>query len=199
MKSSDKTGRAYSRTDQKRIGQNFSGQNGSEKNANGSSGESCGTETSKIERLGAVVVVPRSKKPGLDWKDLSIGDLEFLVIHRSGQVIAPGTLCFPGGGIEPGESPAEAAVREFREEVGLDIQIGPEIWRNITPWNVALTWFSAELIDSNAVPRTEPREVADCLWMPLDGILNDPDLLLSNIPFLEGIQNGTIRLWPKVC
>jgi 8-oxo-dGTP pyrophosphatase MutT (NUDIX family) len=29
----------------------------------------------------------------------------------------------PGGGIEPGESPAEAAVREFREETGITIDL----------------------------------------------------------------------------
>jgi len=30
-----------------------------------------------------------------------------------------------GGGVEPGESPAEAAKREVREETGLEIEVGP--------------------------------------------------------------------------
>ena len=30
----------------------------------------------------------------------------------------------PGGGVEPGESPAAAAVREVREELGLDVEAG---------------------------------------------------------------------------
>lgn len=35
----------------------------------------------------------------------------------------------PGGGIEPGEEPADALRRELAEEVGLtDVEIGPEIW-----------------------------------------------------------------------
>ena len=31
----------------------------------------------------------------------------------------------PGGGVEPGESPQEAAAREALEELGLDVEIGP--------------------------------------------------------------------------
>lgn len=32
---------------------------------------------------------------------------------------------FPGGGIENAETPAEAALREAREELGVDVEIGP--------------------------------------------------------------------------
>lgn len=31
--------------------------------------------------------------------------------------------CLPGGGIEDGESPAEAAIREVKEELGLDVRL----------------------------------------------------------------------------
>ena len=76
------------------------------------------------ERRGVVAVVVR--------------DGRFLVIRRSQQVVAPGAFCFPGGGIEPGETEEAALVRELREE--LDVLVRPIrlVWRSLTPWNVAL-------------------------------------------------------------
>jgi 8-oxo-dGTP diphosphatase len=53
------------------------------------------------------------------------------VVHRKGKMLvvkraeAPhlGLWSFPGGSVEQGESPLEAAVRETKEEVGLKIRI----------------------------------------------------------------------------
>ena len=46
---------------------------------------------------------------------------------------------FIGGEIEPGESPADAAVREVKEETGLRIEAGKEIGRRIHP--VTARWI----------------------------------------------------------
>ena len=42
-----------------------------------------------------------------------------LLEMRSVYVRQPGEICFPGGRIEAGETPEEAAVRETREELGI--------------------------------------------------------------------------------
>ena len=36
--------------------------------------------------------------------------------------VQPGEVCFPGGGIEPGETPDQAAVRETHEELGIALE-----------------------------------------------------------------------------
>jgi len=47
----------------------------------------------------------------------------FLLAQRSEDVSDPGTWTIPGGGVELGELPAEAAAREAREEVGCPVRL----------------------------------------------------------------------------
>ena len=39
----------------------------------------------------------------------------------------PGQVSFPGGKVEPGESSAEALIREIREELGLEVRPGERL------------------------------------------------------------------------
>jgi 8-oxo-dGTP diphosphatase len=51
-----------------------------------------------------------------------------LVVDDAGRlavVRTPQGLFLPGGGIELGESPLDAVVREVREECGLEVEVGP--------------------------------------------------------------------------
>lgn len=43
----------------------------------------------------------------------------------------PPFWCTPGGAVDPGESYADAARRELREEVGIDRDCGPQIARRV--------------------------------------------------------------------
>ena len=60
-----------------------------------------------------------------------------LLIHVETEEVPGGWWELPGGGINPGESYLEAAVREIKEETGLVLdpaQIGPPTWRRDTTW-----------------------------------------------------------------
>jgi 8-oxo-dGTP diphosphatase len=57
---------------------------------------------------------------------------------------------FPGGKVEPDESPRDALARELREELNLEVQIGPEIYRTRhrypeLPFELELLFFSVAL------------------------------------------------------
>jgi 8-oxo-dGTP pyrophosphatase MutT (NUDIX family) len=63
-----------------------------------------------------------------------------VIIVRNGEILLIGRqrngrsyYVIPGGGVEPGESLAQAAIREAREELSLDVELGPLLYAR--PWD----------------------------------------------------------------
>jgi len=115
------------------------------------------------------------------------------MIRRSRSVIAPGAWCFVGGGIDPGETPEQAARREFREEVGGRIEPLVQVWES---WRedrgLHLRWLYARLVSDDLKPN--PAEVAEIRWCGLDEIERLDGLLETNRRFVEALRAGRIRL-----
>lgn len=136
-------------------------------------------QSAGIVRRGAVAVVARAGR--------------LLVIRRSATVAAPRTFCFPGGGIHPGETEAQALVREIQEELGATIRPLERLWRSVTPWNVELFWWRGELAgDALLVP--DPAEVESVHWYTLDEMLALDALLESNRQFIAALRSGEFAL-----
>ncbi len=117
-----------------------------------------------------------------------------LVIRRSEHVVAPGRYCFPGGGIEPGETQNAALVREFDEELSVKIRPRRFLWQSETPWQVELFWWQVEL-DSPDEPVANPQEVESIHWLTFDEILErENEGLPSNRAFIEACRSGEFAL-----
>ncbi len=136
-------------------------------------------EDNAPRRRGAVAVILR--------------DGRFLVIRRSQSVVAPGRLCFPGGGIEGDESEEQALVRELQEELGVIVRPVRRVWQSVTPWRVELAWWLAEL-DRAAPLIPNPAEVEEAYWHTPEELVVLDGLLESNISFLAALSAGEIRL-----
>ena len=130
-------------------------------------------------RYGAVAIIVR--------------DGRMLVIRRSRHVVAPLVYCFPGGGIEEGETEESAVVREVLEEVGVDIVPLRRLWECVTAWKVHLAWWLADL-SPTAVPVANPLEVESIHWFTPAEMAAQSELLASNREFLELVSSGAIRL-----
>jgi 8-oxo-dGTP pyrophosphatase MutT (NUDIX family) len=89
-----------------------------------------------------------------------------LVIRRADGVPFPGYWTPLSGRLEPGESQAEALVREVQEEVGLAVRPGRKVWECPThDGRYRLNWWTALLDDETSEVVPDPLEVGDFRWI----------------------------------
>lgn len=151
----------------------------------------------KRPRPGAVAVLICPPLRLAELGGVEPSTLKTLAIRRSQYVAAPGKLCFPGGGIEPGESPEDAVRREFREEVGIELADVKPIAQNHTPDGAPLFWFVADA-DAEGPDALnlaiQADEVASCEWLTLAEMLDDPDFLPNNLQIVRALVDRSLPL-----
>lgn len=104
---------------------------------------------------------------------------ELLLTERGHQMRSqPGQVSFPGGGLEPGETAVEAALREAQEETGLDpagvdvVTTLPRLW--IPPRNYAVAPVIGYWSSPSEVRVVDPVEVHSVFSESVAGLV-DPD------------------------
>lgn len=118
------------------------------------------------------------------------GAFEYLLAQRPVGKVYAGYWEFPGGKLEPGETAAEALVRELQEELGIHC-------RAVLPWlsqyydyphaRVHIRFFRIPAWDGGIAPL----EHSGFVWVPCDGEPTVSPVLPANTPILRGLALPT--------
>jgi 8-oxo-dGTP diphosphatase len=128
---------------------------------------------------------------------IEAGRLAMIERHRQGQHY----FTFPGGHVEPGETPERAAAREAEEELGLKVNIGKllaEIWWHDKPQYYYLAeavggTFGTGQGDEILHPHPEKGSY-EPVWVPVDSLLAKPVRPRS---MAEIVVRAQIEGWPE--
>ncbi|WP_159978008.1 MULTISPECIES: CoA pyrophosphatase [unclassified Novosphingobium] len=145
-----------------------------------------------IERFtpaAVLIAITERERPGI------------LLLHRPSTMRAhPGQIAFPGGRIDSGENPVQAALREANEELGIrseDVRVigSSDLYRTGSGYEITPV---VAVIPANIDIHPNPAEVAQWFEVPVDFVLNPAnqhtrtlDYEDRKISFVEIIWNDT--------
>lgn len=100
-------------------------------------------------------------------------DGKYLITQRRESASLPLLWEFPGGRVEPGETDKEALLREFKERLGAEVEVGkPVAFRrhDYEGYTVELVLYEANLITEDL----QAMRVQDYKWVAVDEFTDYP-------------------------
>lgn len=119
-------------------------------------------------------------------------DDRIIIAQRKNSDHLSGLWEFPGGKIEPGETPEECLTRELKEELGIDVKVSEFLGSNIHHYD----YISIELMAYRAFwvgGTITINDHNDYRWVTINQ-LNNFDFAPADIPFVDMLRRGQIGL-----
>ncbi len=132
---------------------------------------------------------------------------EVLLTLLSEVTTRPGAWTLPGGGVDHGEDPTDAVVREVREETGLDVTVGRILdvhslhHEGVAPDGVLEDYHALRLVFEGTVAgdAPEPRVLeqdgttADARWFPVRDVQGESDRMVGLVTWALAASRRTSR------
>ena len=134
---------------------------------------------------------PRTAVAAVVLVDDLVRPTRLLAARRTGPPALAGGWEFPGGKVEPGERPAEAARREALEELGVRVRLGDRVggtWP-LGPTHEMWLWWALALPGE---PEPVPLEDHDELRWLVREQLHEVAWLANDLPIVEHVA-GRLR------
>jgi 8-oxo-dGTP diphosphatase len=127
---------------------------------------------------------------------------EVLLTQLSGSTTRPGAWTLPGGGVEHGEDPYDAVVREVGEETGLALTVVRLLdvhslhVEGVAPDGVLEDYHAIRLVFEGTVPADSPEPhvveqdgtTADARWFPVSAVAGDSEHMVGLVTWALAAQ-----------